>query len=125
MIRSMQEIEKRVLKELLVMHPNNYQALGRLSEINFRQGNYKDAYEWINKYLDLKRDDFNLYLFRGQVQLELGDSLAAGKSFYRAVQLGSQQPMVQDFWQRRITRKTQEEVISLMKAQAQNTDGNK
>lgn len=125
MIRSMQEIEKRVLKELLVMHPNNYQALGRLSEINFRQGNYKDAYEWINKYLDLKRDDFNLYLFRGQVQLELGDSLAAGKSFYRAVQLGSQQPMVQDFWQRRITRKTQEEVINLMKTQAQNTDGNK
>lgn len=122
MIRSMQDIEKRVLKELLIMHPNNYQALGRMAEVNFRQGNYKDAYDWINKYIDLKRDDFNLYLFRGQVQLELGDSLGAGKSFYRAVQLGSQQPLVQDFWQRRISRKTQEETINLMKAQAQSTE---
>lgn len=122
MIRSMQDIEKRVLKELLVMHPNNYQALGRLSEINFRQGNYKDAFEWINKYIDLKRDDYNLYLFRGQVQLELGDSLGAGKSFYHAVQLGPQQPLAQDFWQRRISRRTQEETINAMKTQAQNTD---
>lgn len=124
-IRSMQEIEKRVLKELLVMHPNNYQALGRMSEVNFRQGNYKDAYEWINKYIDLKRDDYNLFLFRGQVQLELGDSLGAAKSFYRAVQLGGQQPLAQDFWQRRLSRKTQEEVVNLMKTQTQNTDATK
>jgi hypothetical protein len=121
MMRAMQEIEKRVLKELLVMHPHNYQALGRLSEINFRQGNYNEAYDWINRYIDLKRDDFNLYLFKGQVQLELGDSVEAGKSFYRAVQLGPQQPLVQDFWQRRLTRKTQEEVVRLMQSpQARN-----
>ncbi|MCS6809363.1 MAG: O-antigen ligase family protein [Bacteroidota bacterium] len=121
-IRAMQEIEKRVLKELLIMHPHNYQALGRLSEINFRQGNYKEALDWINKYIDLKRDDFNLFLFRGQSQLELGDSLGAAKSFYRAVQLGGQHPLVQDFWQRRLSRKTQEEVIKLMQSQPHQPD---
>lgn len=122
MIRSMQDIDKRVLKELLIMHPTNYQAIGRLAELNFRQANYKEAFEYINKYIDLKRDDHNLFLFRGQVQLELGDSIGAAKSFYRAVQLAPQQPLVQDFWQRRITRKTQAEVIQLMQSQANKND---
>ncbi|TAE27865.1 MAG: hypothetical protein EAZ92_08975 [Candidatus Kapaibacterium sp.] len=121
-VRSMQDIDKRVLKELLIMHPTNYQAMGRLAEINFRQGEYKESFEWINKYITLKRDDHNLFLFRGQVQLELGDSLGAAKSFYRAVQLAPQQPLVQDFWQRRITRKTQAEVIQLMQGQANKND---
>lgn len=122
MMRSMQDIDKRVLKELLVMHPTNYQAMGRLAEVSFRQGEYKEAFEWINKYIDLKRDDHNLFLFRGQVQLELGDSLGAAKSFYRAVQLAPQQPLVQDFWQRRITKKTQSEVIQFMQSQGSKTD---
>jgi O-Antigen ligase len=122
LVRSMQDIDKRVLKELIVMHPTNYQAIGRMAEINFRQGNYKEAFEWINKYIDIKRDDHNLFLFRGQVQLELGDSLGAAKSFYRAVQLAPQQPLVQDFWQRRITKKTQSEVIQAMQSQANKTD---
>jgi O-Antigen ligase len=122
-ITAMQEIEKRVLNQLLIMHPTNYQAFGRMAEINLKQGNYKEAFVWVNKYIDLKRDDFNLYLFRGQTQLEMGDSLGAAKSFYRAVQLGPQQPLVQDFWQRRISKKTQLDVINLAKTQPQTDFG--
>jgi ABC-type multidrug transport system fused ATPase/permease subunit len=120
--RSIQTYQKKVLEQLLVMHPTSYAFLGTMADIHYRQEDYQTAYKYVSRFLTIKPDDWNTWLYCSQIQLALGDSLAAGKSIYRAVQLAPQQGLVQEFWQNRITSTTQEAAIRAMEAeQAGNT----
>jgi hypothetical protein len=112
--RGLQEIQKKVLNELLAMHPTSYAFLGTLSDMNYRQGNFKEALEYAKRFLEMKPDDWNTTLYCAQVQLEMKDSINAGKTIYRAVQLAPNQGLVQEFWQNRISPQIQAEVLRQM-----------
>ncbi len=111
------EQQKKVVEQLLVMHPTSYAFYGNMADINYRQGNPEEALKYTKMFLELKPDDWNTFLYCAQIQLDLKDSLGAARSIYRAVQIAPQQGLTQIFWQERITPKTQHEIIQIMESE--------
>lgn len=109
--------QKKVVQQLLVMHPTSYAFYGNMADMSYRQGNTKEALDYTLKFLELKPDDWNTFLYCSQLQLDLKDSIGAATSIYKAYQLSPQQGLVHEFWQNRISPAVRLEVIKKMEAQ--------
>ncbi len=113
-----QKIQAKLAKGILEMHPYNFNAYAVLTDAAFREGRYKEALEYNNKYLEIKPDDAQMWLFKSQTLLMLGDSLEAARAAYKGLQLGPENPQALQFWQLRIAPKYREIVLQEQKQQA-------
>lgn len=106
-------VQKKISKEVLKVHPYNYSALALLTDISNKQKEWKASIEYNKRYLEIKPNDYNMWLFLSQTQLTHGDSLDAAKSAYRALQVAPDVLMAQQFWQTRFTPEYREQVMKL------------
>lgn len=106
-------VQKKISKEVLKVHPYNYSALALLTDISSKQKQLAESIEYNKRYLEIKPNDYNMMMFLSQTQLAHGDSLEAAKSSYRAMQVAPEVLMVQQFWQTRFTPEYRDQVMKL------------
>lgn len=109
--KAIRAVQADLARGILEMHPYNYNAYAVLTDIAFREGRYKEALEYNEKYLQIKPDDAQMWLFKSQTLLALGDSLEAARAAYRGLQLAPENPQALQFWQYRISPQYQEMVL--------------
>ena len=67
--------------------PNDYSSHLYLGVIRFKQREFAQAEQELTKAIQLQADSADAYFYRGQVQLESGNSQAAVPQFEKAIQL--------------------------------------
>ncbi len=105
------KVQKKISREVLKYHPYQFSALQMLADINFRQNNYEESVKYNQQFLELRPNDYNMWLFLSQTQLAMGDSLNAAKAAYRATELRPDVLMVQQFWQTRFKPEYRDAVL--------------
>lgn len=109
-------VQKKISKEVLKYHPYQFSAMQMLADINFRQKNYPESVKFAKQYLEIRPKDANVWLFTGQVQLAMGDNLGAARSVYQAMQLNPELMAAQQFWQFYIKPESRDAVLKQQSA---------
>lgn len=104
-------VQERLATEVLWMHPYNHNAVALLADITTRRKEYDKALELNDRYLDIRPEDAQMYLFKSQTLLERGDSLEAGKAIHKARTVAPNHQLAMQFWQARLNESTRRKVI--------------
>lgn len=103
-------VQKTIAQEVLDMHPTNYNAMALLVDINFKEKNYKEALKYNDAFLKIRPKDQNMWLFKSQTALALGDSLNGAKACYEALKIAPDVLLNQQFWQTRFSETLRNQV---------------
>ena len=81
-----------ILSSLVLEHPNLIDAIGLLAFIRKSQNRLPEAIEFLQKLPELGQDTADIHNQIGTCWLEIGDAVAAGREFKRAIELDRTAP---------------------------------
>ena len=85
-----------IFDELLAEKPNEPILLQNKGEVYFKQKEYTQALEYVNKAIKINPKYANAYVTRGEIQLELGKRKKAKSDFQKAIELKASNEKVFD-----------------------------
>lgn len=111
----MQNVQADIARGILQMHPLNYNAYAVLTDVAFRQKKFPESIEYIDKYLEIRPFDANMWLAKSQALLATGKKKESAEAAFTALSYDPESPMVQQFWMTQVPEAERNEIMKMKK----------